>query len=99
VRKELKTNILVVTNDPKDKALETRQIEIHSVNWITEPKKFPYKAKGRYRHQQELRPLAIDKVGKGRYIVKFAQSQLAVASGQSLVLYDENICIGGGVIG
>lgn len=34
VKKDLKTNTLYVTNNPDDKALETKVIEIHSVNWI-----------------------------------------------------------------
>ncbi len=36
VRKDLKKNILYVTNNPKDKALEVKEVEIHSVNWINE---------------------------------------------------------------
>ena len=32
------------------------------------------------------------------FLVKFSKPQLAIASGQSLVLYDGQICVGGGVI-
>src|SRR6185503_2306469 len=66
VRKVLAANTLVVTNDPNDKALLTREIEIHSVNWITEPRKFPAKIKGRYRHQGDLQALTISKAKIGR---------------------------------
>src|SRR6185437_11231803 len=34
VRKDLKKNILYVTNNPNDKALNVEELEIHSVNWI-----------------------------------------------------------------
>jgi len=98
VRKDLKTNTLVVTNNAADPALKIRRIEIHSVNWITEPKKFPAKLKGRFRHQGELQSLLIKPTGKDRYQVVFAKPQTAVASGQSLVLYDGKTCLGGGVI-
>jgi tRNA-specific 2-thiouridylase len=36
-KKDLKKNILYVTNNPNDKALEVKEIEIHSVNFITPP--------------------------------------------------------------
>lgn len=99
VRKDLKTNTLVVTNNANDPALKVEELDIHSVNWITEPKKFPIKLKGRFRHQGELQSLTIKKTGKGSYPgVVFVKPQKAVASGQSLVLYDGKTCLGGGVI-
>jgi len=97
-RKDMKTNTLVVTNNPNDPALQIKELEIHNVNWITQPKKFPAKLKGRFRHQGDLQSLVISKAGKSRYLVKFAKPQKAVASGQSLVMYDKKVCVGGGVI-
>lgn len=120
VRKDLKKNELVVTNDPNDKALETTEVELHSLNWITSPLSFSaeksakkigsggrvakpvskpeLKLHGRFRHQGELVPLTVQALGPDRFLVKFKKPQLAIASGQSLVLYDGKICVGGGVI-
>lgn len=98
VSKDLKTNTLFVTNNPNDKALETKEIQIHSVNWITKPKSFPTKLTGRFRHQGALEKISITPKGKDSYSVSFAKPQKAVASGQSLVLYDGKVCLGGGVI-
>jgi tRNA-uridine 2-sulfurtransferase len=116
VRKDLKTNELVVTNDPHDKALEVNEIELHSLNWIATPlfsapksigsqgskpgKKIQPEAKllGRFRHQGELVPITVSNSTHGRFLVKFKKPQQAVASGQSLVLYDGKVCVGGGVI-
>lgn len=101
-KKDLKTNTLVVTNDPHDKLLETKQIEVHSVNWITEPASFPVKLQGRFRHQGELQKILVEKASvkskNPHYTITFSKPQLAIASGQSLVMYDGNICVGGGVI-
>lgn len=36
LRKDLKKNILYVTNDPQDPGLEVTEVQLHSVNWITE---------------------------------------------------------------
>ncbi len=107
VRKDLKSNRLVVTNNPNDPALETKQIEIHSVNWINEPVELEngksVKLQGRYRHQGNLEKLTVSKLAgksttRGHYIINFSKPQKAIASGQSLVLYDGKICVGGGVI-
>ena len=112
VRKDIKHNRLYVTDDRNDETLETKELEIHSVNWINERYKVEGSAKikstltphlsslmGRYRHQGKLIPLKIYQIGKDHYRVIFNKPQKAVASGQSLVLYRGKECVGGGVIG
>jgi len=42
VKKDLKTNTLYVTNNPDDKNLLTKEVQIHSVNFITPPS-LPFK--------------------------------------------------------
>lgn len=101
VRKDLKQNTLYVTNDPHDKDLETKEIQIHTVNWINPSynlKATSYKLLGRYRHQGSLVPLTVSAIDKDQYRVIFSNPQHAVASGQSLVLYKGKECVGGGVI-
>ncbi len=98
VSKDLPTNSIVVTNNPKDRALQTRSVQISDVNWINKPKKFPSHLKGRFRHQQALQDLTIQIAVNGIYDVEFKTPQLAVASGQSLVLYKGRECLGGGII-
>lgn len=113
VRKDLKKNELVVTNNPNDKVLEVNEVELHSLNWITSPlfsiaknsgragsraAKPEAKLHGRFRHQGDLVPLTISKLRPGHFVAKFKKPQQAIASGQSLVLYDGKVCVGGGVI-
>ncbi len=97
-KKDLKTNALYVTNNPNDKKLDVLELNLHSVNLIGFEINKPVKLLGRYRHQGELVPLVIEPLEKGHFSVKFSKPQKAVASGQSLVLYKGNQCIGGGVI-
>lgn len=102
VKKDLKTNTLYVTNNPNDPALEVKELEIHSVNWInkliSQSANKPISLTGRYRHQGDLTPVTISKKSRDHYLVKFKKPQKAVASGQSLVLYRGKECVGGGVI-
>ncbi len=112
-KKDLKKNILYVTNNANDKALEVKELEIHSVNqlvsWSPARSRLrlqsmaggadqPVSLHGRYRHQGKLVPLTISKISKDHYKVIFKTPQKAIASGQSLVLYKGKQCIGGGVI-
>ncbi|MBI5530577.1 MAG: tRNA-specific 2-thiouridylase [Candidatus Doudnabacteria bacterium] len=107
-KKDLKANTLYVTNNPADERLFVKEIQLHSLNWISPhynlESKIPayrtgrYNLTGRYRHQGELVPLTISKIKKDLYRVVFNKPQKAVASGQSLVLYKGKECVGGGVI-
>lgn len=102
VSKDLKTNTLHVTNNPDDERLFVKEVQVHSVNWISSGYKLPatsYQLLGRYRHQGELVPLTLSQIDKKHYKVVFNKPQKAVASGQSLVLYRGRECVGGGVIG
>jgi tRNA-specific 2-thiouridylase len=98
-RKDLKTNTLYVTNIPDDKLLMTKEVQIHSVNWISPLTPHPLPLLGRYRHQGKLIPLIIKKIAADNYQITFKAPQKAVASGQSLVLYKGGQCVGGGIIG
>ncbi len=101
VSKNVKTNTLVVTDNPKDQHLQTSTLQIHGANWLVAElfdSKKPVKCLGRFRHQQDLVPLTVQKITKDLYDVQFSKPQTAVASGQSLVLYQGKVCIGGGVI-
>jgi tRNA-specific 2-thiouridylase len=101
VKKDLKSNTLYVTKNPDDKALLTKEIQIHSANWISSNIQYPIsniRLHGRFRHQGKLVPLNIIKIKKDLYRAIFKLPQKAVASGQSLVLYRGKECVGGGVI-
>ncbi len=99
--KDLKSNTLYVTNNINDPKLQTKEVQIHSVNWLTlniRNLKLNTPLKGRFRHQGELVPITLSQINKSNYLVKFKFPQKAVASGQSLVIYKGKQCLGGGVI-
>ncbi len=52
----------------------------------------------RIRHGQRPQPCTLTSIEDGCADMSFAQPQWAMASGQSLVVYDGNVCLGGGVI-
>jgi tRNA-specific 2-thiouridylase len=55
-----------------------------------------YAAKTRYR--QPDAPCAISRLDREGFEVEFAAPQWAVTPGQSVVVYESKVCLGGGII-
>ncbi|WP_316042680.1 aminomethyltransferase beta-barrel domain-containing protein, partial [Bordetella pertussis] len=55
-----------------------------------------YGAKTRYRQADAA--CRLDQAGGERFALAFEQAQWAVTPGQSAVLYDGEVCLGGGII-
>jgi len=98
--KDLENNILYVVKDQNDPMLLSDQAVLQEVNWISgQLPELPLECEGviRYRHPPvKVRVLACEQCGCCR--VRFIQSQRAVTSGQSLVFYQKDKVIGGGVV-
>lgn len=96
--KDLKTNELLVSQGEQD-ILFSDALESGVVNWI--PKKpevdeFDCYAKFRYRQPEQKVHVKLN--ADGTTLVTFAERQRAITPGQYVVFYDENYCLGGGVI-
>jgi len=97
--KDMARNQLVVVQGHNHPALLTHQLEAMEMNWIsgTSPDlTHHYAAKTRYRQADSgcrLTALSEDNVG-----FSFDEAQWAVTPGQSVVVYDGEICLGGGII-
>jgi tRNA-specific 2-thiouridylase len=96
-RKDLKRNVLVVVQGHDHPALQCQALEADDMSWIAGevPAKGRYAAKTRYRQADapcRFEP-AID-----AFALEFEEPQWAVTPGQSAVLYDGEVCLGGGVI-
>jgi tRNA-specific 2-thiouridylase len=88
-------NALVVGPRP---ALERRSCELEAVTWIAgAPPAEDFEAQGRVRYRAPLVPVTVHVRGVGRARVDFARAQVRIAPGQSLVLYDGPLVLGGGV--
>lgn len=96
-RKDLARNALVVVQGHEHPALQYRALEADDASWVAgaPPQPGRYAAKTRYRQADAACALAF---GAGRFRLGFEQPQWAVTPGQSAVLYDGEVCLGGGVI-
>ncbi|MEK7569669.1 MAG: tRNA 2-thiouridine(34) synthase MnmA [Patescibacteria group bacterium] len=93
VGKNVKKNILVVSQRfPPDKGEAKGVLELKNINWISGVPKENKKYTAQVRYHGEKVPCKIS--GRG---VVFEKPVLA-AAGQSAVIYDGDVCLGGGVI-
>jgi tRNA-specific 2-thiouridylase len=107
INKNIEKNTITVSKDPK-KVIEknSKIIKLEKVNWNQgfEPN-FSKKYSARIRYRQPLEECTVVKSQKSiklkeniKYELHFTNPQKAVTEGQSAVIYDGEICLGGGII-
>ena len=98
VDKDLDRNVLLVAQGNDHPALFKRMLFARDIFWIGgQAPNLPLRctAKVRYRQPDQACEVVADARG---YAVRFDTPQRAITPGQSVVLYDGEICLGGGVI-
>ncbi len=94
VEKKFDTKVLVVGTENSE-LLYKKEIIVEDVHWISgQAPEFPLKCKVRLRHRQ---PLQFATVEHGNKMV-FDELQRAATPGQFAVMYNNGMCLGGGVI-
>ncbi len=96
VRKDVAANTVTLGTeaDLYTKALIADDFNLISVPELTEPMRVTAKT----RYSQKEQPAVVSCIGGGRYMIEFDEPQRAVTSGQSVVIYDGDIVVGGGTI-
>ncbi len=99
VQKNIAKNELIVAQDHDHPLLHSYNLTASDVNWISdEVPETPFKCSAKNRYRQADQECVIEKVENGNYTVSFNQSQRAITPGQFIVFYEENVCLGGGII-
>ncbi len=104
IAKDLEKNVLIVSNKrfqnnllEKSVAVRHSRVSIEEVNWISgERPNLGKKYQARIRYRQVLQDCKLVEE-KGEILVEFVEFQ-NVAKGQSIVVYDGEVCLGGGVV-
>jgi tRNA-specific 2-thiouridylase len=98
-RKDLASNTLWVVQGHEHPLLLSQQLHAIDASWVAgqPPAAGRYGAKTRYRQADAACTLQTPQPD-GSFTLRFAQPQWAVTPGQSAVLYDGEVCLGGGII-
>ena len=97
-RKDLEKNVLRVVQGHDHPWLLSHQLDAQDASWAAghPPAPGQYAAKTRYRQQDAA--CTVQRAECQGFSLAFADAQWAVTPGQSAVLYDGEVCLGGGVI-
>lgn len=97
-RKDLDRNVLVAVQGHDHPLLQSRSLVADDASWVAgvAPASARIAAKTRYRQADSACALAPH--ANGAFALSFDEPQWAVTPGQSAVLYDGDVCLGGGVI-
>ncbi len=97
--KDLERNILYVVKGAHHPKLFKQEVVVKDVNWISANQPdLPLSCQAKIRYRQADQECQVDIYDDNKLIVKFNKPQRAVTPGQSLVLYQGDVCLGGGVI-
>jgi tRNA-specific 2-thiouridylase len=99
VDKDIQRNVLIVGQGAKHPRLYSTGLLANQLHWVD--RSGPQQAmrctvKTRYR-QQDI-PCQITPHSDGSVLVEFDEPQIAVTPGQSAVFYQNEVCLGGGII-
>ncbi len=97
VQKDIATNTLVVDQDSLHPLLMKDRLKCEQVTWINGSPSFPLTCLAKIRYRQADQPCVVYEM-KNQYEVVFDHPQRAITPGQAVVFYEQERCLGGGVI-
>jgi tRNA-specific 2-thiouridylase len=97
-QKDLDRNVLVAAQGKNHPILFSHSLTTYQIYWINEEPLLPMTCTAKVRYRQSDQECVVTKNEHGQYLVTFTEPQRAVTPGQSVVFYNNEICLGGGVI-
>jgi tRNA-specific 2-thiouridylase len=100
VGKDVARNVVVIEQGSDHPALFAYVLEAADLTWVSPkgPPALPFKCHSKIRYRQSDNPCVIKEIKDGKATIEFLVPQRAVTPRQSIVLYDGDICLGGGII-
>lgn len=97
-RKDLKRNVLIAVQNDQHPALYKQTLQANDLHWFKKPGTPTFNATAKTRYRQRDQACEIEIVDDNRCHVTFLKPQRAITPGQSVVFYEGDICLGGGII-
>lgn len=99
VSKDVEKNILYVAQGHDHPALYSHGLVATSINWLgSDFPNTPFTCTAKFRYRQPDQGVTVTPQSTGTFHVVFHDPQRAITPGQSVVFYQGEICLGGGII-
>ncbi len=97
--KELERNALIAVQGRDHPLLFHRRLRAVAPHWLVgEPPAVPSSCQAKIRYRQPDQPCVLERLDAHTLDVSFTEPQRAIAPGQSVVFYRDDVCLGGGII-
>jgi tRNA-specific 2-thiouridylase len=97
-RKDMQQSTLWVVQGHDHPWLQSNKLEAQDTSWVSGQVPAPGTFAAKTRYRQADAPCSLLSGSADTFSLSFSQPQWAVTPGQSAVLYDGEICLGGGII-
>jgi tRNA-specific 2-thiouridylase len=98
IDKDLNRNVLLVAQGGQHPALFKQALQLTEIHWISAQMPImPHQCTAKTRYRQADQQCEVRQTETG-FDVHFTEPQRAITPGQSVVFYDDEVCLGGGII-
>ena len=98
IKKDIKKNIIYVASGDENEYLLSDKCTVTNINWITDKPLEGQHINAKFRYRQQDNGVSIHYVDDDKIELIFDSPYKAVTPGQAAVLYDGEVCLGGGLI-
>lgn len=99
VGKEIENNVLRVAQGHDHPALMCNQLTAEQLHWVSgDAPALPLRCSAKTRYRQGDETCEVSVIESSQINVEFDQPQRAITPGQSVVFYQNQVCLGGGII-
>ncbi|MBM3193196.1 MAG: tRNA 2-thiouridine(34) synthase MnmA [Chlamydiae bacterium] len=98
VDKDIDNQTVIVAQGENHPLLYSDSLIATDLSFVKDLPSTPLQCTAKIRYRQEDEPCIIEKIESGRAQIKFLHPQRAITPRQAIVFYQDNICLGGGLI-
>jgi tRNA-specific 2-thiouridylase len=98
--KDIERNVVFIGQGTRHPAMYCDELVAGELSWVSKdgPPTLPFACKSKIRYRQPDQDCVITCIEDGKAHVEFSVPQRAVSVRQSIVFYDGEVCLGGGII-
>lgn len=96
--KDIKTQEVTVVQGIDHPSLLSLELSATDLSFVGEQPTLPYRCSAKIRYRQNDAPCTIERIENGRAFIRFDTPQRAITPRQAIVFYQNEVCLGGGLI-